>query len=99
MVKYVYGSYRFHDTKDQNGTHHPKVVLNFIKVFKSDFSTSCDSSCHCKLTCSRHDIPEALLRLVLDNKHSLTLLAIPCEMSCMHFQTLNVSEIIMVKVR
>ena len=37
--------------------------------------------------------------LVLSNKHSLTLLAIPCEMSCIHFQTLNVSEIKMVKGR
>jgi hypothetical protein len=61
MAIYCYGSYWFHDTKDQNGTHHSKVFLNFIKVFKSDFSTSCDSSSHWTLTCSRYDIPEALL--------------------------------------
>ena len=24
---YFYGSYRFHDTKDQNGAHHPKVFF------------------------------------------------------------------------
>jgi hypothetical protein len=62
---------------------------------KSDFSSSCDSSSHWTLTCSRHDIPEncsvGVKQQVLT--YSLTLLAIPCEISWMHFQTLNVSEI------
>jgi hypothetical protein len=51
-----YHSYRFHDTKDQDGAHHPKVF-----IFLS-FNSDCSS-------------------------------LIPYENSCMHFQTLNVSEI------
>ena len=30
------------------------------------------SSSHCKLTCSRHDIPEKIAELALNNNHPLT---------------------------
>ena len=45
MVIYLYVSYQFHNAKDQNGAHHPKVCLILLS-FKSDFSASCDSSSH-----------------------------------------------------
>jgi hypothetical protein len=33
MAIYFYGSYWFHDAKDQNGAHHPKVFSKFFKFY------------------------------------------------------------------